>query len=50
MRNMLQIDHIMLKQRASNAWSGIIKANEILTKVLQMMVCNGHETAFWLDI
>lgn len=46
----IQLDHILPKRSASNAWRGIVKAKDVLMKGTKMMVKNGTNTAFWLDV
>lgn len=50
MKNSVQLDNILPKQRSSNAWQGIVKAKNIFAKGITIMVRNGRNTAFWLDI
>lgn len=50
MSNSFQPKHIVYKQGASNAWQGIVKAEEVLIKGVGHLVRSGKDTKFWLDV
>lgn len=49
MKGSMVFTNIVPKQKASNAWLGIVAPKDVLLKGLRMRVRNGRKTYFWLD-